>query len=78
LQPEVQVVPAQYWPVPQLSAVGTHWTHVLVVVSQRGVAPPQSVSVTHCTQPPALHTWPVGHGWVDEQPCSHVSFMLQT
>jgi hypothetical protein len=78
LHPAAHVVPVQYWSVGQLSPVGRHCTHVLVVVSQRGVVPLQLASVTHCTQPPMLHTCPVGHGWLVEQPSSHVSFVPQT
>jgi hypothetical protein len=56
LHPAVHVVPLQNWPVPQLSIVCRHCTQVFDFVSHRGVAPLQSESMTHWTQPPALQT----------------------
>jgi hypothetical protein len=79
LQPFVHVVPMQNWPEGQLSFVGKHWTHVLVVVSQRGFGAEQLESIKHCTQAPAdvLHTCPVGQGCVAVQPGAQ-TFCLHT
>jgi hypothetical protein len=78
LHPAAHVVPVQYVPTAQLSDVGRHCTQVLVVVSHRGVVPEQSESIAHSTHPPALQTWPVGHGWVAEHPSAHVSLGVHT
>ena len=56
LHPGAQAVPAQYWPVGQLSLDGKHCTQVSFVVSHHGVAPWHWELTRHCTHAPALHT----------------------
>jgi hypothetical protein len=71
LQPRSQVKSGRHaWPMGQLSvAPGKQATQRLVPSSHRGVAPPHCASDVHCTHwPEALHTCPIGHGWVGLQP----------
>jgi len=77
LQPAAQAVPAQYWPVGQLSFDGRHCTQVSSVVSHQGVAPWHCELTVHCTHRPALHTCPVGQGCAEVHPGTH-AFAVQT
>jgi hypothetical protein len=77
LQPAAQEVPAQYWPVGQLSFEGRHATHVSLVVSHQGVAPWHCEFTVHCTHTWETHCWPVGHGCDVLQPGTH-AFALHT
>jgi hypothetical protein len=77
LQPVAQAVPAQYWPVGQLSLDGKHCTQVSLVVSHHGVAPWHCEFTVHCTQDCATHCRPVGQGCVALHPGTQ-EFVLQT
>jgi hypothetical protein len=77
LHPDAHEVPAQYWPVGQLSFDGRHATHVSFIVSHQGVAPWHCEFTVHCTHICDTHCSPVGQGCVEVQPGTH-AFALHT